>query len=79
MKTDSNSDRISAWFERHPGTLCELCETEKATTFLELWRPGSESVSIDWTAEHPGTAVCETCLPSLVNVPNRPWPEEDQH
>ena len=81
MEADRESAKISEWFERHPGVLCGLCETEKATTFLEVWRTplGPRGLQIDWAAEYPGTPVCETCLPALLDVPNSPWPKDDQH
>lgn len=66
-----DADRISEWFEQHPETLCGLCEIERATTFRELWQPSSESVSIDWAAEHPGTPICDSCMPSLLHVPKK--------
>jgi hypothetical protein len=45
-----SAETVRAWFEQHPDARCALCETEKATTFHELWLDRVVSPNLDeWT------------------------------
>jgi hypothetical protein len=68
-------EQILHWFEQSP-RVCLMCETDPATTFLELWQ--------DWPDRPlPGqgldfddcTPVCERCCRALLEpIPNSPFP-----
>ena len=68
----TQGDQIREWFEQHPEVLCELCDTNQATTFLEVWYSRIRPFDFD-----DYTAMCNECLPTVLSVPNPPWQETD--
>jgi hypothetical protein len=70
-----SAEQVREWFEKHPDAYCAMCESEKATTFRELWIAWVVPPDLtDWTL------LCPECLRAMLgSVPNLPRPDTTEH
>jgi hypothetical protein len=61
------------WFQRRPTAVCMMCETERATTFRDLWL----EQPLPTEDLHVLTPMCAECLRWTLGVPIPNWPGLD--